>query len=411
MIMARPFPSFNSNLRTNARKFTTSILYFVLISANLTGGQTLSQTQSAKLSREPHPPITLPLTSFYDAPHLVPMGKPGELIRSEPSNQYSIPYELSALRILYHSRTPHGEDVVVSGVVLIPDGKPPAGGWSVVAWAHEFKGMARQCAPTLMRNLGVGPLLAMYANLGYAVVATDYAGLGADSGKSVEDMESNALDVIYSVAAARAAVKEIGNKWIAVGAFQGALASIGVAENDMRDSGYLGSIATSGLADAQPAYERSALVSSTRMLLVLASSIKALYPDFKLSDMLKDTALSAYHVLEQTCVGAREPEFTNELLKPGWENNQFVKKYFDENTPGQKAAHAPLLVISGDIDPTIPADMTANTVARMCKHGDRILFLKYPGVDASGVMGASVADQISWIKARFAGRTAPTNCP
>ncbi|HKM85338.1 MAG TPA: hypothetical protein VJW96_03965, partial [Terriglobales bacterium] len=102
------------------------------------------------------------------------------------------------MRILYHSRTASGEDVAVSAVVLIPDGKPPAGGWPVIAWAHEFRGAARQCAPSLMKNLGVGPLLAMYANLGYAVVATDYSGLGADSGKPVLDMQSNALDVMYS---------------------------------------------------------------------------------------------------------------------------------------------------------------------------------------------------------------------
>ena len=65
------------------------------------------------------------------------------------------------------------------------------------------------------------------ANLGYAVVATDYYGLGADSGKPVLDMQSNALDVMYSVLAARAAVKEIGPKWIAVGSFQGGSGSSG----------------------------------------------------------------------------------------------------------------------------------------------------------------------------------------
>jgi hypothetical protein len=46
----------------------------------------------------------------------------------------------------------------------------------------------------------------------------------------------------------------------------------------------------------------------------------------------------------------------------------------------------------------------------MCKQGSQILFLKYPYLDASGVMGTSVADQISWIKARFAGYVAPGNC-
>ena len=146
------------------------------------------------------------------------------------------------------------------------------------------------------------------------------------------------------------------------------------------------------------------------MLLVLASTVKALYPEFQVSDLLKDSALPAYQRVTQTCGGETEPEFTNEMLKPGWEDNRFVKEFFSRNTPGQKRARGPLLVISGEVDPVVPSDMSEKAVARMCKQGDRILFLKYPDVDASGVMGASVADQISWIKARFAGYAAPTNC-
>jgi pimeloyl-ACP methyl ester carboxylesterase len=378
--------------------------------AQLPGNPGFAQAQTATSAKGFRPPATLPLTSFYDTPHPLPPGKPGELIRSEPIDQYNLPYELSALRILYHSRTTNGEDVAVSAVVLIPDGKPPAGGWPVIAWAHEFRGAARQCAPSLMKNLGAGPLLAMYGNLGYAVVATDYSGLGADSGKPVLDMQSNALDVMYSVVAARAAVKDIGPKWMAVGPFQGGMAAVAVAESEVRDPNYLGSVATSGVADAQEAYQRFARGSSSRMLLVLASTVKALYPEFPVSDVLKDTALPAYQRVAQTCGGETEPEFTNAMLKPGWESNRFVKEFFSRNTPGQKPAHGPLLVISGEADPAIPAEMSEKTVARMCKQGSRILFLKYPDLDASGVMGASVADQISWIKARFAGYVAPGNC-
>ncbi len=376
------------------------------------GNPEFAQAQTATPAKGFRPTPTLPLTSFYDAPHPLPPGKPGQLIRSEPIDQYNLPYELSALRILYYSRTANGEGVAVSGVVLIPDGKPPAGGWSVIAWAHEFRGAARQCAPSLMKNLGAGPILAMYANLGYAVVATDYSGLGADSGKMLLDMQSNALDVIYSVAAARAAVKEIGPKWIALGPFEGGLAALAVAESEVRDPNYLGSIATSGVADAQEAYQHFAQGSSSsnRMLLVLASTVKALYPEFHVSDVLKDTALPAYQRVAQTCGGETEPEFTTGMLKPGWEDNRFVKEFFSRNTPGQNPARGPLLVISGEADAAIPTEMTGKTVARMCKQGSRILFLKYPDLDASGVMGASVADQISWIKARFAGYVAPGNC-
>ena len=130
--------------------------------SGLPGNPEFAQAQAATPAKVFRPPATLPLTSFYDTPHPLPPGKPGELIRSEPIDQYNLPYELSALRILYHSRTTRGEDVAVSAAVLIPDGKPPAGGWPVIAWAHEFRGTARQCAPSLMKNLGAGPLLAMY---------------------------------------------------------------------------------------------------------------------------------------------------------------------------------------------------------------------------------------------------------
>ena len=394
----------------NGRVFLGVVVAGSLILASLAGNSGLARSQTATPARSFRHPPTLPLTNFYDPPRPLPAGKPGDLIRSEAIDQYHLPYELSALRILYHSRTASGDDVAVSAVVLIPDDKPPAGGWPVIAWAHDFGGAARRCAPSLMTNLGVGPLLAMYANLGYAVVATDYSGLGADSGKPVLDMQSNALDVIYSVAAARAAVKEIGNKWIAVGPFQGGLAAAAVGESDIHDINYLGSVATSGLADAQEAYQRFSESPSNRRMLVLASTIKVLYPEFPLSDILKDTALPAYQRVAQTCGGETDPEFSSAMLKPGWENNRFVREFFSRNNPGQKPARGPLLVIGGEADPSIPADMTDKTVARMCKKGDRVLFLRYPNLDASGAMGTSVADQVSWIRARFAGYAAPSNC-
>ena len=401
---------FRSSSR-NSQLLLTAVTAVSLILAGLPGEPKSAQAQTATPAKRLRPPATLPLTSFYDTPHPLPPGKGGELIRSEPIDQYNLPYELSAVRILYHSRTANGEDVAVSAVVLIPDGKPPAKGWPVIAYAHEFRGAARQCAPSLLKNLGVGPLLAMYANLGYAVVATDYSGLGADSGKPVLDMQSNALDVIYSIPAARSALTQIGPRWIAAGPFQGGMAAVGVAESKVLDPNYLGSVVTSGMADAQQAYQHFAQGSSSnRMLLVLASTVKALYPELEVSDMLQDKALPAFQRIAETCGEETAPELTREMLKPGWENNQFVKDFFSRNTPGQEPTHGPLLVISGEVDPVIRGEMSAKIVARMCKQGDRILFLKYPNADASGVMGASVADQLSWIKARFAGYAAPGNC-
>ena len=203
----------------------------------------LAQSQASPPSRKiSHAPLWLPLTELSLQIRYLP-GKPGDLIRSEPSYEYTLPYEISNLRVLYRSLSPHREeDVAVSGVVIVPNGTLPEGGWPIIAWAHNFTGFARQCAPSLLKNPNEGPILSMYAGFGFAVVASDYAGLGTSFPYAALDLRSNALDVIYSIPAARAAVPELGTRWVAAGYSQGALvaAELAEAESDIADPNYLG---------------------------------------------------------------------------------------------------------------------------------------------------------------------------
>jgi alpha-beta hydrolase superfamily lysophospholipase len=357
----------------------------------------------------------LPLTSFYSIPAPLPAGRPGELIRSEEFYEYQLPEGVSASRILYHSRSAGGTDVAASGVVLTPDQPPPPGGWPVIAWAHGFTGVARQCAPSLMRNLNEGPFLSMYVKLGYAVVATDYVGLGTDFRNASVDMQSNAADVIYSMAAARAAVPQLGRKWIAMGESAGGLAAVAVAglESDIRDPGYLGAIAVSGVADAREFYEQLAQANSPEPLLFLAYGLQTLYPQFQASQILSKEALAPYSQIERSCavnVSGREDPVA-QMLRPGWEDNSFVRRFFARNTLGQKPAYGPLLIISSDADPAVKTGMTHRALTRMCKQHDTIQFHQYQSSDFAAVLGDSVRDQLTWIQARFAGRRASGNCP
>jgi hypothetical protein len=346
----------------------------------------------------------------------LPAGKPGELIRSESFEEYELPFSVSAVRILYHSRSATNKDVAASGIVLFPyDKKPPAGGWPIIAWAHGAAGVARSCAPSLMRNVGHGPFLSMYVNLGYALVATDYAGLGTSFRNAFLDGSSNATDVINSVPAARAAVPQLGARWIVMGEAEGGLAVVAVAEkeNAIPDSGYLGGVAISGLASVKELYEHSTPGSSSLMLTSLGYGIKTVYPQFQVTDMLTEKAVGVYHNLDQMCSQARTiPAFTPaETVKPGWERNAFVRQYFVRNDLGQTRAYGPLLVVSGDADQEILTTITSQAVARMCKQGDQVQWERYADLDAGRVIGDSVRDQIGWIEARFAGRGTPTNCP
>jgi len=353
-----------------------------------------------------------PLNQFYDTPKSLPSGSPGQLIRSESFEEYNLPEDVNAIRILYHSRSAAGEDVASSGVILYPEEEqPPAGGWPVLAWAHPWTGVARDCAPSLDRDLQRGSFLAMYVRLGYAVVATDYAGLGSNFRAAFADAQSNAMDVIYSVAAARRAMPQLGQRWLVMGTGEGAPAAMAVAEAEhgIHDPNYLGSIALSGLADLQDVYDHLDVLSYEAPLF-LAYGIQTAEPQFKPADILSDKGFHRYVEIHETCDEAETDRGISaaEVVKPDWEHNQYVQNYFSRTRVGLKPADAPLLVISGETEPAL--NEAAKVVGRLCKQGDRVDFEKYPESDPSSVVGDSVRDQIGWIQARFANKPARSNC-
>src|SRR3954452_2105660 len=88
--------------------------------------------------------------------------------------------------LLYRSTGARGKAAAVSGVLTIPKGKAPKGGWPVVTYAHGTTGIADICAPSRdsASNPAHGyiayanPMLQQWVKAGYAVVRTDYEGLG-----------------------------------------------------------------------------------------------------------------------------------------------------------------------------------------------------------------------------------------
>jgi hypothetical protein len=347
----------------------------------------------------------LPLTKFYDTPNPLPEGEPGKLIRTQEFDAYDLPLHVLAVRFLYHSRSATGQDVAVSGVVLYPDAKPPVGGWPVLVWAHAPDSVARQCAPSLTRNLVYGPALSMYVNLGYAVVLTDYAGLGTRFRNASSDLPSNATDLIHSMTAARATVSQLGTRWIAIGIGQGGSVVVEAdeLEQEIRDPNYLGSIAISG---SEGSYDAPETVVPAH-LLFLIYGIKSVYPDFDEKDVLTGKGLALYSQLEASCAEPGTPGAPwSEWLKSGWAENKYLKMYIRRNTLGQRRGQGPILVI----DFGLRRQPTIRVINRLCEQGDRVEFERYARSDASSVFGDSVRDQIAWIQARFAGRPTITTC-
>ena len=282
----------------------------------------------------------------------------------------------------------------------------------MIAWAHDLSGVARPCAPSLERNLNRGPLLSMYVSLGYAVVATDYTGLGTDFRNAFRDLESNARDVIYSIPAARRAVPGLSSEWIAVGYGEGGLTVVRIGElGPILDSHHLGGIVIAGLTGLEP-QDRSAKGNPLHSPLSLAYGVKTVFPEFEVGEILTEAALRLYPKLEQGCAEpTAEEKSASEMLKPNWQNNRLVEQYLKRNTVGDTPARGPFLVIASEASAQGPESSTRQVIRRMCQQGDRVQLETYANPDPSNVIGDSVRDQMAWIQGRLGGRGAPGNCP
>lgn len=361
----------------------------------------------------------LPRTVFYDAPKSLSATKPGALLRQEAFDGYTIPQGARAVRILYHSRDSEDQDVVTSAVILIPGGVAPAGGWPVIAWAHGTSGVARQCAPSLMKDVYYGEMLMPMVRAGYAVVATDYSGLGTDGAHRYMDKYAQANDVIFSIPAAREAVPELGRGWVVDGHSQGGRAAWGVAEIEAKrhDSGYLGAVAVAPGVDL-------GLMSSLHVadnlpagyyFDYLAYAIHRKTPSFQPSDMLVSQAMDRFgDVTTKGCwdytlyhPGDLKP---SEKLKAGWEKTEAARRLFRSSEPGRIPIAEPMLVIASEQDRTIPIASVKDAVAKTCKRGGTLTFRLYPGADHGPAMAQSLPDQLAWIADRFAGKVAENDC-
>src|SRR5213593_1040249 len=194
-------------------------------------GLTLSQAVGASAA---------PTPGFYDqVPSNLGRLKPGTVISSERETDFLTPFDhaSTAYRILYRSTGQLGAPDTVGGMVFIPKGKAPRGGWPIVAWDHGTSGVGDQCNPSRWPDLYDGGQWRGYEaqvdNLlsqGYLVVASDYEGLGTPGLHTY--LLTNALGraTIDGVRAAKALVPSAGSRWAVIGHSEGGQAAIGAGE-------------------------------------------------------------------------------------------------------------------------------------------------------------------------------------
>lgn len=124
-------------------------------------------------------------------------------------------------------------------------------------------------------------------------------------------MLSDGTDVINSVSAARAAVPNLSEKWLVIGHSQGGLSTLGVAqlEAGIKDSNFLGTVALAGASDLQDGLDsmlRVKLPVLNGLMGFWIYSVKSVYPELDLKDVLTTKVLAAYNAsVEDGCGAAR----------------------------------------------------------------------------------------------------------
>jgi pimeloyl-ACP methyl ester carboxylesterase len=363
----------------------------------------------------------LPLTPFYRPPSLKGTVA-GDLLHKEAFDGYNVPKGTQAVRILYHSLDAHGKDVATSAVVLIPAGTPPARGWPVIAWAHGTTGVARVCAPSLDKNLsygeeGVFPMV----RAGFAVVATDYQGLGTPGPHQYINKIAQSNDVIYSVRAAHQAVKGLDERWVVVGHSQGGYAAWGVDEMEAKrqDPGFLGAVSVAAGADLGQLTHNMAQAGPEAAMYIpyIAFAFRALNPSFDPASMLSGVALKLYpSVTTQGCFdyayGATLDAHNQAPVvhEKGWQEHAAVKEFIATNTLGKAPLAKPLLLIAGDADRSVPYALVQSAARDACAAKLPITFHTYPGLDHDPTMDQSTPEQLAWIRARYAGEPVKNEC-
>ena len=361
----------------------------------------------------------LPVTAFYANPANLRATKPGELLRQESFDGYSLPKGATAVRILYHSLSATGRDVATSAVVLIPAGNPPAAGWPVIAWAHGTSGVARTCAPSLMKDVYYGEegLMPMVA-AGFAVVATDYHGLGTEGPHEYVNKSAQVHDIVYSIPAAHAAVPALGARWVVDGHSQGGIAAWGVAEaeHDLKDPNYIGAVSVAGVVREADFFEHiNATPGAGFYAAFIAAGIRARYPDFQPRDLLSDEALVHYQdVTKNGCFYYGYATYASmpsgKFLRTGAPRNTWIHQFFENVKAAEKPIGGPMLIVAGEGDQTIPVAAVREAARKMCDAGQAVAFRSYPGLDHDPVMEKSTPDQLAWIRERYAGQPMVSNC-
>ncbi|MGH3705476.1 MAG: alpha/beta fold hydrolase, partial [Agromyces sp.] len=371
---------------------------------------------SMQLSGTPRP------GGFYSEPADVP-DEPGRLLRSEPFTR-TIPAGATAWRILYTTTLDEGRPAVASALVVVPES---GAHHPVIAWSHGTTGYGTGCAPSLLDEpfvAGAMPDLDEALASGWAVVATDYPGLGTEGSQPYLIGQGEGRSVLDAVRAAQQLTEaDVADETVIWGHSQGGHAALwagGLAAE------YAPELDIAGVAAMAPASNLPALldglsgsaVGSVFGSFALAAYV-AEYPDVHANDYVRPGARIMMQSMQQRCL--TDPSSIVSIAtavfsdQPVWSTSPGdgpLGARAEQNVP-VLPIDAPLLVAQGETDPLVLPSAQAEYVDARCAAGQRLDYRTYPGRDHMGVVTGDsplLGELVDWTAERFAGEPAANTC-
>lgn len=349
---------------------------------------------------------------FYNPPAHLPEEPHGALIWYRPFNGS---LTLSGGRntlLLYTQEGVHGSQVATSGYLVVPDGEAPEGGWPIVTWAHGTTGIADQCAPTRIETetqINVG-LLEDWVSKGYAVVQTDYEGLGTPGQHPYLIGDSEGRAVLDIIRAAKTYEPKLSNKVIISGHSQGgqaALFAAGLASKYTPELDVAATIAfapVSGLEGEIPLLKALTITSLSGVVALILRGLTIGNSSIDVSSIMTPQAEALYPQTLTACSGALNSNSSfgglpaNELVNADANLDEVVAG-LRENDAGHLRISTPVYILQGLSDMTVFPFTTTALVQGLKDNGAKVTIKTYPGATHSGVLVSGAEDATKYLVA------------
>lgn len=331
-------------------------------------------------------------TQAAPAPAVAPTSTPGSVaaVESLPALSW-VPGAADGKKVTYTTTGPRGRPALSTGAVFLPPGTAPPGGWPVVSWAHGTVGIADRCAPTVTGRIG-GPYLAHWLSQGYAIVATDYVGLGTPGLHPYLDGPTEANSVIDMVRAARTVEPALSPRWVALGQSQGGQAALFTAARATKyapELDYRGAVATGAPSNLEnlaplvgPEFPRLPLTGSTVFVSYVLAGLRAGRPDLDVDRFLSEIGRDAVAAAEEQCYETMAPRLADlsigDLVSRPLDDPDLLAAVRDMLEVPLSGYDRPVFLGQGLTDDMVPAPLALKLAAELAAHRQPVTFRIYP---------------------------------